>query len=406
LVTKKKLNIIEIEDAHGPHTYQKFPVAIVRGKGAQVWDDKGREYVDCMGGYGVAIVGHSNDEVVAAIKHQAETLITCHGSLYNDARAEFLQTLTSCSPKGLDAAFLSNSGAEAVEVAIKLARKVTGKKGLIAMKGAFHGKTAGALSATWSKRYKEPFEPLLQNFKHVENGDLGALEREVDKEIGAVIFEPIQGEGGIVMPPDGYIKGIREICDKHGLLLIADEIQTGLGRTGKLWAVQNWGVVPDIMTTAKGLAGGVPIGATITRADILHQLKKGEQTSTFGGNPLACAAGTATLNYILKNDLPGQAVKKGKFFLKKLKAMGADHALTREARGLGLMLAFELRVDIQEILNETMSLGAIFTYSGHTIVRMLPPLVITEAQIEKSVNILGDAIGAEEKRRASGGTVG
>jgi len=290
-----------------------------------------------------------------------------------------------------------------VEVAIKLARKLSGKKGLIAMKGAFHGKTAGALSATWSKKYKEPFEPLLQDFKHVENGDLGALEGAVDKDIGAVIFEPIQGEGGIVIPPEGYVKGLREICDKHGLLLIADEIQTGLGRTGKLWAVQNWGVVPDIMTTAKGLAGGVPIGATVTRAEILHALKKGEQTSTFGGNPLACAAGTATLNYIIKNDLPAQAVKKGRFFLKKLKEMGADHILTREARGVGLMLAFELRVDIPEILNDSMSLGAIFTYSGRTIVRMLPPLVITEPQIEKAVGILGKAISAEERRRSSGG---
>ncbi len=403
MVNKKKLDIIATEDAHGPHTYQKFPVAIVRGKGALVWDDKGREYVDCMGGYGVAIVGHSNDKVVAAIKRQAETLITCHGSLYNDARAEFLETLTSCSPKGLDAAFLSNSGAEAVEVAIKLGRKVTGKKGLIAMKGAYHGKTAGALSATWSKRYREAFEPLLQGVKHVENGDLGALEQAIDADIGAVIVEPIQGEGGIVLPPKDYLRGVREICDKKGLLLIADEIQTGLGRTGKLWAMENWGVVPDIMTVAKGLAGGVPIGATVTRAEILNSLKKGEATSTFGGNPLACAAGTATLRYILDNDLPSQAKKKGKLFLDKLKALGKEHQLTREARGLGLMLAFELRVDIQELLNEAMSAGAIFTYSGRTIVRMLPPLVITERQIDRSVRILGDAISAEEKRRASGG---
>jgi acetylornithine/LysW-gamma-L-lysine aminotransferase len=403
LVTKKKLDIIATEDAHGPHTYQKFPVAIVRGKGALVWDDKGREYIDCMGGYGVAIVGHSNDKVVAAITRQAEKLITCHGSLYNDARAEFLETLTSCSPKGLDAAFLSNSGAEAVEVAIKLGRKVTGKKGLIAMKGAYHGKTAGALSATWSKRYREPFEPLLQGVKHVENGDLGSLEREVDADIGAVILEPIQGEGGIVLPPKEFIRGVREICDKKNLLLIADEIQTGLGRTGKLWAMENWGVVPDIMTVAKGLAGGVPIGATVTRADILDSLKKGEATSTFGGNPLACAAGTATLRYILDNDLPSQAKKKGKLFLDKLNAMGKEHQLTREARGLGLMLAFELRVDIQELLNEAMSMGVIFTYSGRTIVRMLPPLIITERQIDRSVRILGDAISAEEKRRKSGG---
>jgi [amino-group carrier protein]-gamma-(L-lysyl/L-ornithyl)-L-glutamate aminotransferase len=403
LATKKKLDIIATEDAHGPHTYQKFPVAIVKGKGALVWDDKGREYIDCMGGYGVAIVGHSNGKVVAAIERQAEKLITCHGSLYNDARAEFLETLTSCSPKGLDAAFLSNSGAEAVEVAIKLGRKVTGKKGLIAMKGAYHGKTAGALSATWSKRYREPFEPLLQGVKHVENGDLDVLEREVDPDVGAVIVEPIQGEGGIVLPPKDFLRGVREICDRKGVLLIADEIQTGLGRTGKLWAMENWGVVPDIMTAAKGLAGGVPLGATVTRADILNSLKKGEATSTFGGNPLACAAGTATLRYILDNDLPSQARRKGKLFLDKLKEMGEEHQLTREARGLGLMLAFELRVDIQELLNEAMSAGAIFTYSGRTIVRMLPPLVITERQIDKSVRILGDAIAAEEARRARGG---
>jgi len=403
LVTKKKLDIIATEDAHGPHTYQKFPVAIVRGKGALVWDDKGREYVDCMGGYGVAIVGHSNEKVVAAITRQAETLITCHGSLYNDARAEFLETLTSCSPKGLDAAFLSNSGAEAVEVAIKLGRKVSGKKGLVAMKGAYHGKTAGALSATWSKRYREPFEPLLQGVKHVENGDLDALEREIDADIGAVIVEPIQGEGGIVLPPKGFLRGVREICDKKGVLLIADEIQTGLGRTGKLWAMENWGVVPDIMTVAKGLAGGVPIGATVTRAEILDSLKKGEATSTFGGNPLACAAGTATLKYILDNDLPSQARKKGKIFLDKLNAMGREHQLTREARGLGLMLAFELRVDIQQLLNDAMTAGAIFTYSGRTIVRLLPPLVITERQIDRSVKVLGEAIAAEEARRAGGG---
>jgi LysW-gamma-L-lysine/LysW-L-ornithine aminotransferase len=393
------MNIIEIEDLHGPHTYQKFPIAIVRGKGANVWDDKGRRYIDCMGGYGVAIVGHSNPEVVAAIKKQAATLITCHGSLYNDARAEFLEKLTSCSPKGLDAAFLSNSGAEANEVAIKLARKVTQKKGIIALKNAFHGKTAGALSITWSKKYREPFEPLLQGIKHVELGDLDAMEKAVDPDIGAVIIEPIQGEGGIMLPPAGYFKRVREICDRHDILLIDDEIQTGLGRTGKLWAIDHWGVVPDIMTSAKGLAGGVPIGATITSAEMLHALKKGEQTSTFGGNPLACAAGTATLDYILKNDLPSQAVKKGKFFMDKLKQMGSRHKLTREVRGKGLMIAFELRVDIQDVLNDTMSLGAIFTYSGRTIVRMLPPLVITEPQISKSVEILGKAISKEEGRR-------
>jgi len=402
-MAKRKLDIFATEDAHGPHTYQKFPIAVVKGRGALVWDDNGKEYVDCMGGYGVAIIGHSNPVVVAAVKRQAEKLITCHGSLYNDARAEFLDTLTRYSPKGLDAAFLSSSGAEAVEVALKLARKVTGKKGLVAMQGAYHGKTAGALSATWAKKYREPFEPLLEGVKHVALGDLEAVEREIDPDVGAVIVEPIQGEGGIMLPPEGFFKGVREICDRKGILFIADEIQTGLGRTGKLWAMENWGVVPDIMTLAKGLAGGVPIGATVTRAEILNSLKKGEQTSTFGGNPLACAAGTATLNYLVKNDMPGKAKAKGELFLDELRAMGATRKLTREARGMGLMLAFEVRVDIPEILNDAMRRGVIFTYSGRTIIRMLPPLVITGRQISRSVKVLGDAVAAEEKRREAGG---
>ena len=197
------------------------------------------------------------------------------------------------------------------------------------MKGGFHGKTAGALSATWNKKYKEPFEPLLQGFKHVEFGSLAELEAAIDGDTSAVLLEPIQGEGGIIMPADGYLKGVREICDRRGFLLIADEIQTGLGRTGKLWACENWDVIPDVMTSAKGLAGGVPIGATVARKEILHSLKKGEQTSTFGGNPLACAAGTATLDYISKHDLPGQAAAKGRLFQGRLKALLADTSLRK-----------------------------------------------------------------------------
>jgi LysW-gamma-L-lysine/LysW-L-ornithine aminotransferase len=391
------MNVREIEDRHGPQTYQKYPVVIVRGSGAELWDDAGARYIDCMGGYGVAIVGHCNPEVVAAIKAQAEKLITCHSSLYNDARAEFFEKLTSCTPKGLDAAFLSNSGAEANEVAIKLAKKYTGKKSLIAMKGAFHGKTAGALSATWNKKYKEAFEPLVPNFTHVTFGDLAELEAAIGPDTGAVMLEPIQGEGGIILPPDGYMKGVREICDKHGILLIADEVQSGLGRTGKLWAVENWGVVPDVMTSAKGLAGGVPIGATITTKEILDTLKKGEQTSTFGGNPLSCAAGTATLDYIIENDLPGQAAAKGAVFIDRLRSLIPEHKITREARGIGLMLAFEMRVDIQNIILNSIKDHVLYTYSGRTILRLLPPLVITEAQIKETAESLDRVFSLEEK---------
>lgn len=391
------MNVIEDEDMHGPHTYQMYPLVVVRGAGAELWDDKGAAYIDCMGGYGVAIVGHSNPEVVAAIKAQAEKLITCHGSLYNDARAAFLDKLTACTPRGLDSAFLSNSGAEANEVAIKLARKFTGKKGIIAMTGAFHGKTAGALSATWNKKYKDPFGPLLGGFTHVEFGSLPALEAAVGPDTAAVMIEPVQGEGGIIVPPEGYIKGVRELCDRHGILMMADEVQSGLGRTGKLWAIQNWDVVPDVMTSAKGLAGGVPIGATITRRDVLNSLKKGEQTSTFGGNPLSCAAGSATLDYILKNDLPSQALKKGALFLELLKSLASRHRLAREARGMGLMLALEMRVDIQNVLMNSLKEHVIFTYSGRTIVRLLPPLVITEQQIRSVAESLERVLSMEEK---------
>jgi acetylornithine/LysW-gamma-L-lysine aminotransferase len=392
------MNVIESEDVHGPQTYQKFPVVIVRGSGAEVWDDGGNAYVDCMGGYGVAIVGHCNPEVVEAVRTQAGRLITCHGSLYNDARAAFLEKLSSCTPRGLDCAFLSNSGAEANEVAIKLAKKFTGKKGIIAMKGAFHGKTAGALSATWSTKYKDPFGPLLPGFKHVEFGNLAELEAAVDEDSAAVILEPIQGEGGIIMPPPDFLKGVRELCDRRGILMIADEVQTGLGRTGKMWAVENYGVVPDVLTSAKGLAGGVPIGATIARQDVLHSLKKGEQTSTFGGNPLSCAAGTATLDYIIRNDLPGRAASKGALFLGRLRELAQRHRIGREARGMGLMLALEMRVDIHDILMRALSERVLFTYSGRTVVRLLPPLVITEGQIERAVAALETAISAEEAK--------
>jgi acetylornithine/LysW-gamma-L-lysine aminotransferase len=265
------------------------------------------------------------------------------------------------------------------------------------MKGAFHGKTAGALSATWNKKYKEAFEPLVPNFSHVAFGSLEELEAAVGPDTAAVMLEPVQGEGGIILPPEGYLKGVRELCDRRGLLLIVDEVQSGLGRTGKMWAIENWGVVPDVMTSAKGLAGGVPIGATITRKEIMDTLKKGEQTSTFGGNPLSCAAGTATLDYIIKNDLPAQAVSKGAFFLDQLRSLGLRHRTTREARGLGLMLALEMRVDIQNIILSSIKEHVLYTYSGRTILRLLPPLVITEAQIKRVIESLDTVLTMEEK---------
>ena len=302
------MNVMEIEDEHGPQTYQKYPVVIVRGSGSELWDDAGNEYIDCMGGYGVAIVGHCNPEVVAAIKAQAEKLITCHSSLYNDARAAFFEKLASCTPKGLDAAFLSNSGAEANEVAIKLAKKYTGKKGDNRDEGGVPREDRGGPLGHLEQEVQGAVRAAgAQTSATWRSGASTSSRRRSGQTPQPCMLEPIQGEGGIILPPDGYLKGVRELCDRRGILLIADEVQSGLGRTGKLWAFENWDVVPDVMTSAKGLAGGVPIGATIARKEIMHSLKKGEQTSTFGGNPLSCAAGSATLDYIIKERPPGQA---------------------------------------------------------------------------------------------------
>ncbi len=390
----------ETEDAHGSSSFQKFPLTLVRGSGAVVWDDRGKEYVDFMAGYGVAIIGHSNPAVVNAVSKQAADLITCHGSFYNDARSSFLEKLTAATPKGLERAVLTNSGAESVEAAIKLARKHTGRSKIVSMKGGFHGKTYGALSATWNKKYREPFEPLVPGFEFADYGDLSSLAKCVTQETAAVIAEPIQGETGIIVPPDDYLRGAKELCDRAGALLILDEIQTGLGRTGKMWASEHWGVVPDIMTVAKGIGGGVPLGAAVARADIVSSLQKGEHTSTFAGNPLACAAGAATLDFIKQVNLPGMAAAKGTALAQGLGKIAREHRVAREVRGMGMMLALELRIDIQRLLSRAMSDGAIFGYSGRNTVRLLPPVVATEDQTRRGLEILARAVDAEEKAHA------
>ncbi|MDV3277736.1 MAG: aspartate aminotransferase family protein [Nitrososphaerales archaeon] len=389
----------ELEETFGSSAFQKFPLTIVRGKGASVWDAEGKEYVDFMAGYGVAIVGHSNPAVVEAVKKQAERLITCHGSVYNDARSEFLERLAGAAPRGLDRALLTNSGTETVEAAIKLARRHTSRKRFVSMKGGFHGKTFGALSATWNKKYREPFAPLLDNFDFAEYGDASSLASLVNKETAAVIAEPIQGETGIIVPPADYLRQVREICDREGALLILDEIQTGLGRTGKMWASQHWNVVPDIMAVSKGLGGGVPIGAALSTSEIMGSLKRGEHTSTFAGNPLACAAASATLEFIRSDDLPAKAESKGRKMKEGLTRVASGSKLSREVRGMGLMLALETRVDLHQPLLDAIKRGAIFAYSGRETFRFLPPLVIEDSQVEMGLEVLAGVLGAEEVRR-------
>jgi LysW-gamma-L-lysine/LysW-L-ornithine aminotransferase len=387
------------EDQYLGHIYQRFPVNIARGKGAKVWDTSDREYIDCMGGYGVAIVGHCNDRVVRAIRTQLEDLIVCHMSLYNDTRLKFLRKLSTIIPTGLDKIFFSNSGAEAVEAALKFSRKFTGKAGVIAMNGAYHGKTFGALSVTHNEKYRKSFQPLLQGVKFVPYADPTKVEDAIDETIGTVIVEPIQGETGIIVPPDNVIKSIRKICDQHKLVLVFDEIQSGLGRTGKMWAGQHWDTVPDIMCLAKGIAGGVPMGLTVARDEIIECIKTGEHSSTFSGNPLACAAGYATLEALTEDKLVENAEKTGRYFKENLLMLKERHRIIREIRGLGMMLGVELRFDVKDILLDAMQRGLLMLYSGKNIIRLLPPLVMDEQTVSRAIHIIDLVLSGEEKRR-------
>ncbi|MDE1858070.1 MAG: aspartate aminotransferase family protein [Thaumarchaeota archaeon] len=388
-----------LEDAYGAPAFKKFPIALVRGKGSLVWDSGGKEYVDFMSGIGVAIVGHCNDAVIEAVRVQSERLITCHGSFYNDARAGFMERLMKVSPKGLGKALLTNTGTESVEAAIKLARRHTSRKKIVSMKGGFHGKTYGSLSATWNKKYRDPFGPLLEGFDFAEYGDPESLAQLVDGDTAAVIAEPIQGEAGIIVPPADYLRQVREICDQKGALLILDEIQSGLGRTGRMWASGHFGVTPDIMTVSKGLGGGLPIGAAVATDEVAGSLKGGEHTSTFAGNPLSCAAGSATLDFITQNDLPSKARAKGDAMKAALNKIASAHRLVKEVRGLGMMLGMQTRVDILSQLQSAQAKGVIFAYSGRDTFRFLPALVMEETQISRGMEVLESVIGEAEAGR-------
>ena len=387
------------EDEFMGNLYQRFPVTIEKGLGSHVWDVDGKEYIDCMGGYGVALVGHRNERVVNALKSQLEKIITVHSSFYNKTREEFLKTLISVAPKGLSQVHLNNSGAEAVEAAIKFARKFTGKKGMIAMTGSYHGKSMGALSLTFSPKYRKMFQPLVEKVSFAKFGEIESLRSTIDEDTGFVILEPIQGESGIHVAPDGYLQDVRKLCDEKGILLIFDEIQAGLGRTGRMWASEHWNTTPDIMCLAKGIAGGVPMGVTLVKSEILSVMGKGEHSSTFGGNPLSCAAGTATLQALTQDGLIENAEKMGKKFHEGLEDLKEKHKIIREVRGKGLMIGVELKFEVKDILMDGIKNGILLLYSGRNILRLLPPLVISEDDTTKVLETLDSLLSKEEERR-------
>jgi acetylornithine/LysW-gamma-L-lysine aminotransferase len=387
------------EDNYLGNLYQRFPINLSKGKGAIVWDVSGNEYIDCMGGYGVALIGHCNDRVVNAIKNQSEKLITCHMSIYNNVRLEFLEKMSEISPKKLSKIFFSNSGAESTEAALKFSRKFTGKSGIIAMSGGYHGKTFGALSVTHNEKYRKSFQPLLEGVKFVPYSNPSKIEESLDDSIGTVIIEPIQGETGIIVPSDGVLQQIRKICDQNNLVLIFDEIQTGLGRTGRMWAGEHWSTTPDIMCLAKGIAGGLPMGLTLCKPEILDAMKVGEHSSTFAGNPLSCSAGIATIESIIEENLVENAAKVGNIFKNGLFQLKENHRIVRDVRGLGLMLALELRFDIKDILFDGIKEGLLMLYSGRNIIRLLPPLVLDEVKVAKTLSIMDKLLTKEEERK-------
>ena len=387
------------EDQFMGNLYQRFPVTIEKGDGAHVWDVEGKEYIDCMGGYGVALVGHKNQRVNDAIKEQVDKIITVHSSLYNKTREEFLTTLIGLAPQGLTQVHLNNSGAEAIEAAMKFARKFTGKKGMVAMKGSYHGKSFGALSLTFNPKYRKAFAPLVEKVSFASFGDIESLRSVIDDDTAFVILEPIQGESGIIVAPDGFLQEVRKLCDEKEIVLIFDEIQAGLGRTGRLWACDHWNTAPDILCLAKGIAGGVPMGATLVKPDILASINKGEHSSTFGGNPISCAAGIAALKSITEDGLIKNSEKMGKKFREGLEELKEKHTMIREIRGKGLMIGIEMKFEVRDILMALIKKGILMLYSGRNILRILPPLIISEDDVTKVLHVLDSVLTEEEQKR-------
>ncbi|MEM1587785.1 MAG: aspartate aminotransferase family protein [Candidatus Bathyarchaeia archaeon] len=389
--------IILIEQKFMANVYAKRPVVLVKGKGDLVWDINGKQYIDCSGSYGAAVVGYCHPKIVEAIKKQVETLTSCHGFAYNETRSMLLEKLTKIFPKNLNKFFLSNSGAEAIECALKLARKFTGRMEIIAMKGGYHGKTLGALATTWNKKYRSIFEPLLTNVKHVSYGNIEEIEESITNETAAIIVEPIQGESGVKIPPRDFLKELKEICEKNNILLILDEIQTGFGRTGKIFCFQHYGIIPDIVCLAKGVAGGLPIGITAAKPEIMDSLQVGEHTSTYGGNPIVSAAACATIDVLLEENLPEKAWSSGNYFINKLKEIASNHKIIREVRGLGLMIGVEFRFEVYDLLLNLIKKGVLALDAGRTVLRFLPPLIIPKEHIDQVVKVLNEIV--EEKER-------
>jgi ornithine--oxo-acid transaminase len=398
---------IELEDRYCAHNYHPLPVVLTRGEGAYVWDEKGNKYLDMMSAYSAVSHGHSHPRLVNVLKHQAGLLNIVSRAFYSDKLGSFLQR--ACELTGQDMALPMNTGAEAVETALKAARKWAyevkgvkpGKAEIIACTGNFHGRTIAVVAMSDEPQYQRNFGPFPGGFKLAKYGDVEDLEQQITENTAAFLVEPIQGEGGIVMPPAGYLKACQELCRKHNVLLIADEIQTGLGRTGKLLASQHEGVVPDGLILGKALGGGIlPVSMFLAKREVMELFTPGDHGSTFGGNPLAAAIGMEALNILIEEDLPGRSASMGKYLLDELKAI--DSPLIAEVRGVGLFIGIEIDPSLasaREIVEALMARGLLSKETHATVVRLAPPLIITREQIDWSVNQIKEILADMNKTR-------
>ncbi len=380
------MTYLEKEKKSIMQTYNRNKLLIAKGKGSILYDNEGNSYLDLLGSIATCSVGYANPEVNAAIKTQADKIITTTNLFYTEPQIELAEKLSQITQ--LDKSFFTNSGAEANETAIKLARKHTKKKGIISTIGGFHGRTLGALSATGKPKYTESFKPLIPGFSHIPFGDAEALKKEITNDTAAFIVEPIQGESGIIVPEPDYLNKVREICDQKNVLLILDEVQTGNGRTGEYFCYQHNKILPDILTTAKGLANGIPIGATLAKCEVADSFERGDHASTFGGNPLACQTALATINYIEKNNLMENAEKNGKTAMKLLQELNK----VQEVRGKGLMIGIQIDDNAAIIVEKCLEKKLIINKCTDNVLRILPALTITEDELKKGINILGEAL--------------
>ena len=375
--------IIEMDSKYVMHTYGRHKIALVKGKGSTVWDAEGKSYIDCVAGIAVNNVGHANPNVADAICKQAKKLIHTSNLYYTEEQVTLAKLLSEVSPH--QKAFFCNSGAEANEGAIKLARKHTGKGGIITMENSFHGRTITTITATGQPKYQKGFEPLTPGFKYVPYCDVQAVSDAIDSNTAAVLVEPIQGEGGVVVPPESYLKDLKKVCHDNDVLLIFDEVQTGFGRTGEMFASQTFGVTPDITTLAKAIAGGFPMGAVLANNDVAVTFEPGDHAATFGGNPLACAAAKASINFIIDEDLLEKSKDTGSYFMTKLDQIKEKYSIIKEVRGKGLMIGVELNTQCGKIIDELFEMGIIVNCAAGNVLRFVPPLTISKQEIDEVV---------------------